>query len=42
MALCITFTVARIHVKGLPFHCRHVGNRWNFAYFSLWHRKYGR
>jgi len=42
MARCITFSVARIRVKGLPFHCRHVGNRRNFAYFSLWHRKYGR
>jgi len=23
-------------------HCRRVGNRRNFAYFSLWHPKYGR
>jgi len=32
MALCVTFAVARIR----------VGNRRNFAHFSLWHRKYGR
>jgi len=32
MARCITFVVARIR----------VGNRRNFAYFSLWHPKYGR
>jgi len=32
IARCVTFAVARIR----------VGNRRNFAYFSLWHRKYGR
>ena len=32
MARCVTFAVARIR----------VGNRRNFAYFSLWHPKYGR
>ena len=32
MARCITFAVARICVE----------NRRNFAYFSLWHPKYGR
>jgi len=31
MAWCVTFAVARIR----------VGNRRNFAYFSLWHPKYG-
>jgi len=31
MAQCVTFAVARIRVKGR-----------NFAYFSLWHRKYGK
>jgi len=32
MARCVTFAVARIH----------IGNRRNFAHFSLWHPKYGR
>jgi len=32
MARCVTFAVARIR----------VGNRRNYAYFSLWHPKYGR
>jgi len=32
MARCVTFAVARIR----------VGSRQNFAYFSLWHPKYGR
>jgi len=32
MAQCVTFAVARIR----------IGNRQNFAYFSLWHPKYGR
>jgi len=33
MARCVTFAVARIRVKVLPFHCRRVGNRRNFPYF---------
>jgi len=31
------------HVRsGKNTHCRRVGNRRNFAYVSLWNRKYGR